>query len=568
MRVLAESLPEYRTLVEAITRTTADAMGCYCGLALVTADRQLVESVSFHDPDPEAQALLQVGLERPPVRLDSDLPSAQVIRSGKPLLLREFPEQLKKARVRPEYRDRIEALEVQSLVLVPLRLRGESIGFLSLMRHGAGVAALDERDIEFAQTLADQASLAIANNRLVASLQQELEERRRAEQVLRATEEQLRQSQKMDALGRLAGGVAHDFNNLLCVVLTNSSTLVDELGPDHPLRGEARDIKVAGERAAELTRQLLALSRQQVVETRVLRLDGAVTAMQDLVRRLVGSDVEVRVTHEGDPANVRVDPGHLEQVILNLVVNARDAMPRGGLLTLATESVEVAAGNQEIPPGSYAKLTVRDTGTGIDPETLGRIFEPFFTTKPRGKGTGLGLSTVFGIVRQAGGVLTVESEPGKGTAFSAYLPRSFDKPTPITRPVAITQFDGTETVLLVEDEPQVRNVVRTVLRRNGYRVLEAGDGEEGLRVAESFGGIIHLLLTDMVMPKTNGRELAQRVAKSRPHMQVIYMSGFSEVAEGLELPGRPLRILQKPLTPGSILKKVREALDESRLEAS
>jgi two-component system, cell cycle sensor histidine kinase and response regulator CckA len=392
------------------------------------------------------------------------------------------------------------------------------------------------------------------------------EARKRANEALLKTEEQLRHAQKMEAVGRLAGGVAHDFNNLLSVVLSYTSLILGEVGPDDPIRDDLGEILRAGERATELTRQLLAFSRQQVLKPKVLDLNQSVAGMEKMLMRLLGADVEVVRIEGADLGKIVADPGQIEQILMNLAVNARDAMPSGGKLTIRTENVELdeayAKEHVGVVPGPYVKLTVSDDGVGMDRETLSRVFEPFFTTKPRGRGTGLGLSTVFGIVRQSQGHIGVVSEPGKGATFEVFLPwaeRVGESPSPDPAPPETVR--GTETILLVEDDEQVRAVAGGILRRSGYTVLEAPGPGEALLVSEQYAEKIDLLLTDVVLPRMNGPQLVERLHPARPGMKVLFMSGYTEDAmfrRGLEDPG--LDYLQKPLRPEALTSKVREVL--------
>ncbi|MDB4988998.1 MAG: domain S-box protein [Myxococcaceae bacterium] len=381
-------------------------------------------------------------------------------------------------------------------------------------------------------------------------------------------EQQLRQAQKMEAVGRLAGGVAHDFNNLLSVILSYSELAIEGLRPGDPLRRDIEQIQRAGRRATDLTHQLLAFSRQQVLEPRVIDLEQIVTAMKPMLGRLLGEDVELVVVAAPAAGLVLADPGQVEQVVMNLAVNARDAMPEGGKLTIETVSALVeayAAGKPDtVPPGRFVVLTISDSGSGMDPATIGRIFEPFFTTKEMGKGTGLGLSTVFGIVHQSGGFISVDSELGRGTTFRVYLPRtdrlSADSTSSLGPP---SPRRGTETILLVEDEEQLREVACEILRRNGYRVLGASNGGEAYLVAQEYGAKIDLLLTDVIMPRMSGRKLAEQLAPLRPEMKVLFASGYTDdvvIRHGVLEAG--VAFLQKPFTPYSLLGKVREVLDE------
>jgi two-component system cell cycle sensor histidine kinase/response regulator CckA len=382
----------------------------------------------------------------------------------------------------------------------------------------------------------------------------------------RHLEEQFRQGQKMEAVGRLAGGVAHDFNNLLTVIISCTELLLMDSEEGNPLRDNMEEIRKAAQGAAELTRQLLAFSRQQVVEPKLVTIEEVVASAEKMLQRLIGEDVELVAVRNDDPATVKIDPSQLEQVIVNLAVNARDAMPDGGRLTLETSSVELdeayARAHWPATPGRFALLAVSDTGIGMTEQTRGRIFEPFFTTKDVGKGTGLGLATVYGIVKQGGGFIWVYSEPGQGATFKIYLPRVDEAPTGSEQVTTATSLVGTETVLLIEDSPALRATARQILARYGYTVLEAPNGKAALALVGSLGGPIHLLLTDVVMPGMSGRELAERFTVSRPGVKVLYMSGYTDdavVRHGVLRPG--IAYLQKPFTPETLARKVREVLD-------
>ena len=379
-------------------------------------------------------------------------------------------------------------------------------------------------------------------------------------------EEQLRHSQKMEAVGRLAGGIAHDFNNLLMVIQGYADLLAERLPVGDSLRRNAEQIQTAAQRAASLTRQLLAFSRKQMLAPSVIHVQSVVADMEKILRRLIGEDIQLETHSEKDLWLVKADRGQIEQVIMNLAVNARDAMPNGGRLMIETANVELDASFSQhavvMSPGKYVMLAVTDNGCGMDAQTQAHLFEPFFTTKEKGKGTGLGLATVYGIVKQSGGYIWVYSEPGRGTTFKVYLPR-------IERDVANTKKDdtagakkarrGSETVLLVEDEEGVRQLTREYLETNGYTVIECADGHEALDLAGSHNGTIHLLMTDVVMPGINGRELADRVSRIRPEIKVLYMSGYTDQAvvhHGMLESGSVL--LQKPFTMTTLAAKLSE----------
>ena len=380
-------------------------------------------------------------------------------------------------------------------------------------------------------------------------------------------EVQLRQAQKMEAIGQLAGGVAHDFNNLLTVISGYSELLQHHLSHDEPLRRQAEQIKIAGDRASALTRQLLAFSRQQVLRPVVLDLNVVVTNLLQMLPRLIGEHIELKTALDPQPTFVKTDPGQLEQVLLNLAINARDAMPGGGTLTTETSHValdEAACGRLgTILPGLYVQLTVRDTGCGMDAATQARIFEPFFTTKDLGKGTGLGLATVYGIVTQSHGAISVNSAPGRGASFAVYFPTSECRSeSPKDGTTSLEPESGWETVLVVEDQTGVRGFVRNLLMLNGYRVLEAADGSEALRICRQHPGEIQLVVTDLVMPGMSGRELVERITNEQPAIKVLYMSGYTDdsvVHTGVAQAG--LAFLQKPFSPTMFTHKVREVLD-------
>jgi PAS domain S-box-containing protein len=386
-------------------------------------------------------------------------------------------------------------------------------------------------------------------------------------------EGQLRQAQKMEAVGRLAGGIAHDFNNLLNVITGYGEMLSDHFKEADPMHARVEQIKKAAQRAAALTRQLLAFSRKQVIEPRVIDLNALLADTDKMLRRVIGEDIELTTVEGKDLGRVKADPGQIEQIIMNLIINARDAMPDGGRIQIETANAELDAAYARQHPGAraglYVMLGVSDDGVGMDAEIQSHVFEPFFTTKETGKGTGLGLATVYGIVKQNNGYISLSSEPGKGAAFQIYLPRVYENPEAAQAREPALPPRGSETVLVVEDEDAVRHVVREALRQFGYTVLDTGDAEAGLRLAETHPGPIHLLVTDMVMPKMSGRMLAQQVQARRSDTRVLYMSGYTDssiVQQGvLE---RGLAFLQKPFTLKALAAKVRQTIDATEGDAA
>jgi signal transduction histidine kinase len=409
-------------------------------------------------------------------------------------------------------------------------------------------------------TMADQ--IESAQQRLL----HDLEARTKMEDARRALEDQLEQSRKMEAVGRLAGGVAHDFNNLLTAILGYSNLVLEELEPGHPARSDVEQMRRAGESAASLTQQLLAFSRKQILQPQVLDLNTVVTRAQSLLQRLIGEHIRLVTALDPSIDRVSADPGQLEQVIVNLAINARDAMPEGGNLTIETANVELDDAYVQqhggSSPGTHVMLAVSDTGVGMDAETRAHIFEPFFTTKRRGEGTGLGLSTVYGIVTQSGGSIWVYSEPTRGTTFKVYFPSASAADPQVVAAPATDGLAGTETILLAEDQPEVRSVARAVLERYGYRVLEAKHGDEALRIVRAHREPIHLLLSDVVMPSMSGPELARLVQLEQSGIRILYASGYTDdaiVRHGVLDPG--VAFLQKPFTPTALLRKIRELLD-------
>jgi PAS domain S-box-containing protein len=395
----------------------------------------------------------------------------------------------------------------------------------------------------------------------ILGMAQDITERRRLEG-------QLRQAQKMEAVGQLAGGVAHDFNNLLMVIMGYAGSITDRLDAAEPVRTEAAEIIKAGNRAALLTRQLLAFSRRQVLEPKVLNLNSVIKDVKNMLGRLINEDIELMTDLDQELGSVKADQGQIEQVIVNLVVNARDAMPRGGVLTIKTANIDVdgvfARAHLPLPTGSFVRLEVTDTGIGMNAETQSHIFEPFFTTKETGRGTGLGLATVHGVVSQSDGFIWVSSEPGHGTSFEIFLPR-VSEPAPAVGRETLSRRScrGSETILLVEDDQSLRTLILDSLVRNGYNVLEAANGVEALNIAQQAGGKIDLVLTDVVMPSMGGIQLADRISLLYPTVKVLYMSGYSDVEPSCHGLGQERPLLQKPFSLQSLATTLREVLERN-----
>jgi len=400
----------------------------------------------------------------------------------------------------------------------------------------------------------------------VQGIARDITERRKAEEALSTSQEQLQQSQKLEAVGQLAGGIAHDFNNLLTAIIGYSDLSLPQLSTNDPIRRNLEEIKKAADRAASLTRQLLAFSRKQILDSKVLDLNLVVRDMSKMLRRLIGEDIDLVTVLPNDLGRVKADPGQVEQIVMNLIVNARDAMPNGGRITIETANVTLDEGyrinHAQVETGDYVMLAVTDTGHGIYEETQSHIFEPFFTTKPAGKGTGLGLSTVYGIVKQSGGYIWVYSEVGHGASFKIYLRRIDDQPLSEKQTPLQNEHEGHETVLLVEDETVVREMVCEILQSKGYRVLTAGGGEEALRLWQTHRNDVDLLVTDLIMPGMSGRVLGELLLHVRPDLAVLYMSGYTDdaiVRHGLLTEG--VEFIQKPFTPTGLALKVRSILD-------
>jgi signal transduction histidine kinase/ActR/RegA family two-component response regulator len=481
--------------------------------------------------------------------------SGVVAATGKPLVV---DDPASDPRITPAHRETIRRGGYTAFLGVPLLLGDQVLGVLSIRtRREQGFPS---EDLALATAFASQAAVALENSRLY-------QEAQRAYDELAETQEQLTQARKMEAIGRLAGGVAHDFNNLLLVMIGRSELLLRQLGADDPLRPGLELIEKTAGRAADLTRQLLAFSRKQMLQPVTLDLNATVFSMGEMLGRVIGEDIAFVTALDPELGSVRADPSQIEQIVLNLAVNARDAMPNGGRLTIETSNVELdatyARHDLEVRPGPHVMLAVSDTGIGMDEDTRARMFEPFFTTKGPGKGTGLGLATVYGVVKQSGGYIWVYSEPARGTTFKIYLPRVDQASgTEESPPPTAHAAQGRETVLLVEDEAAVRELLRDIVEANGYTVLEARDASEALEVSERYSGPIHLLLTDVVMPGMSGRQLADDLTKLRPGMMVLYMSGYTDhaiVHHGVL--DADAVFLQKPFTADALTGKLREILD-------
>ena len=404
----------------------------------------------------------------------------------------------------------------------------------------------------------------------VQAILRNITERKQADQEKEKMKARLIQAQKMEAIGTLAGGVAHDFNNILTTIIGNAEFMLMDIDTDNPLTENIEEIKIAGERAAALTRQLLAFSRKQIVQPEILDLNKLLTGIEKMLVRLIGEDIEILMIQESALWKVEIDPGQMEQVIMNLAVNAKDAMPLGGKLTIETVNMDLDEnyfdehGIVEKQPGSYVLLTVSDTGIGMDKGVQEYIFDPFYTTKEKDKGTGLGLSTSYGIVKQNNGFIWVYSEPGQGSTFKIYLPRvKRDIKTEEKEHPPVENLSGSETVLIVEDDNSLRKLVQKSLQPHGYRILVAENGEDALRISKEHEGTIDLIITDVVMPMMGGKETAERLQAIHPQVKVIYMSGYTDdaiVHHGVLAPG--LNFLEKPFSPKGLAHKVREVLDK------
>jgi PAS domain S-box-containing protein len=558
------ALREYERLLERVASlaqtlgTARDLTTIYRTLAdfIVASMPCSALFLSLYD---EAEAVRRIvhlwygGTERDPAELGAvpvgDGPAGQAIKTGRIVALNDYREALRGCSVVASGFDDDPRMP-RSALIAPMTIMGRTVGAVEAQSYDP--AAYADEHLTAMRLAANLAASAIENVRL---LEQERE---------RAT--QLQQSQKMQAIGRLAGGVAHDFNNLLTAITGYSDLSLRRLGAEDPLRRNIEEIKRAAGRAADLTHQLLAFSRKQVLQPRVLDLNAVISGMEKMLRRLIGEDIELLFEPCPSLGRVKADPGQLEQVLMNLAVNARDAMLGGGKLIVETANTwlddEYARQHVAVTPGPYVLLAVSDNGCGMDDVTRAQAFEPFFTTKEQGKGTGLGLSTVYGIVKQSQGNIWVYSEVGQGTTFKIYLPRVEEEAEPIRPPEGVKSLaGGQETILLVEDDEMVRGIARAILRQAGYKVLEAADGESAMETCRLHEGTIHLVLTDVVMPRMSGRVVADRLRELRPDLSVLFMSGYTEEAvvhHGVLNAG--VNFIEKPFTPESLTSKVRQVL--------
>lgn len=544
IRQVSEAFFQYTHVDDMIRQTlhaALEVIGADAGSVLL-ADSETRQLVFHHVIGETANALRGTGIP-----WDKGIAGA-VFSSGKPEVISTVQQDARHYTVT----DALTGYQSRDMIVVPLKRHGgDPIGVIEILNKTTG--QINREDLDTLVVIGAIAAAAI--------------EQSKAFEALRVKDMQLQQAQKMEAIGRLAGGVAHDFNNLLTVIGGYTGLIVRDVDRSESVRKHAEEVLKAADRASSLTSQLLAFSRKQVLELRIVKLNEVVANVEKLLRRLIGEDIQLVTILGSNLKWVKADPAQLEQVLINLAVNARDAMPQGGTLTIETANIELdetfIRNHLDVHPGMYSILSVTDNGCGMNKDTLSKLFEPFFTTKEPGKGTGLGLSIVHGIVKQSCGHILVSSEPGLGTTFKIYLP-CVEAPaevpqSPETMPAT---FSGSETVLVVEDEEQVRTLECGILKACGYTVLAAGQGREAVRICHEYSGPIHLLVTDLILPHMNGRELAREVVPIRPSMKVLYVSGYPDdtlVTAGLARNKAPF--LQKPFASDALLRTVRKVLD-------
>ncbi len=546
------------SILAALARRTAEAIGDLCSLRLLSEDRKTLLPGAYHHRSPEALPLLEMAL-RTPISADTRA-IGDALRAGKAVFFEPPAGGMEGSLITARMHDYIERFGIGSVILAPLVLRGEAQGLLTCVRD-RGQRPYGERDLTLVRDLSDRGALAVENARLYGKLQGQIEQTAKAEASLRKAEERLGQSQRIEALGRLAGGVAHDFNNVLSVVIGYGDLLLDEEPLQDPARAKVEGILKAARHGAALTGQLLAFGRQQVLETRMADLNEIVGNMVSMLKTSLDAKIKVELDLANDLGRVKVDPAKIGQVVMNLLINARDSMPHGGHVTIRTCNEHPPDSGSGHPRRPHAMIAITDTGTGMDAATSARIFEPFFTTKAIGKGTGLGLATVLGIVQQSEGQITVDSAPGDGSTFKVYLPHARATPPPKSSRPQIRAQRGPETILLVDDDDDVRVLTARILERGGFRVLAASTPSEARSLASSEAGEIALLLTDIVMPGVTGIELAREMEATRPAMRVVYMSGYAQHAITIlgDLP-EGCAFLQKPIPRETLIAKVRAEL--------
>jgi len=566
-RAFSEAAHDVEAALRVVARKTAELVGDGCTISLLSEDRRTLKMVAYHHVDPAELEVTRTLLANVELPVTESI-VGKVVTTGQPFWLEDASDAELRGLIHPRFHGFLDRVRFRSMLAVPLRVREEIIGTLTMSR-GSARRGYTSEDQDFLEDLAVRAALSIANARTLRRLQAELEERARAEAALRQTEEKLRQSQKMEAVGRLAGGIAHDFNNALTAILSAAELARGNLNAPEQVASDLDVIAQAGHHAAALTRQLLLFSRHRVSQTKTLDLNAVVRGLDPMLRRLLPENIEITATLASNLGSIEADEGQIEQIVVNLAVNARDAMSEGEGGRLAIETEDVTLDDAYVREhmsgrvGRHVMLAVRDSGHGMDAETLSHVFEPFFTTKKVGDGTGLGLATVYGIVEQSGGHVRVTSEPGRGTTFRVYFPAVVATSSAATAESRATRAAaGVRTILLVEDEPLVRKVARRILEGASLQVLEADGADEAEAVCRHHVGPIDLLLTDIVLRNANGRDLADQLRALRPDMKVLFMSGYTgHVMVRRHIPAPEMLLLEKPFTPESLLEKIAEAIE-------